>query len=311
MLPDDTIIMLREKLEKVFSGLRPQGVLFSGGLDSSIAAALSGCKKGILVTLGDDGPDLEYARKAAGALGMTLTHRIVPVARALAAMPQVITILQSFDPALPNDLAVYFALKEAKSMGLKSVMTGDGSDELFAGYPYMASMEDLEGYLAHLARVMSFNSTPLARYFDIEVLQPFLHEEVLDFALRIQGKWKIRREKGRVHGKWILRRALEGLLPDSILWQDKRPLETGSGMTGLNAILDAVISDREFEEKKRSQGMRFFNKAHLYYYEIYREKVGDVPVPKEGEKPCEGCGAGMKRDRSHCRICGWIEGYAG
>lgn len=311
MLPDDTIIMLREKLEKVFSGLRPEGILFSGGLDSSIAAALSGCKRGILVTLGNDGPDLEYARKAAGALGMTLTHRIVPVARALAAMPQVITILQSFDPALPNDLAVYFGLKEAKSMGLTSVMTGDGSDELFAGYSYMASMEDLEGYLANLARVMSFNSTSLARHFDIEVLQPFLHEEVVDFALRVQGKWKIRREKGRVHGKWILRRALEGLLPESILWQDKRPLETGSGMAGLNAIFDTVISDREFEEKKRSQGMHFFNKAHLYYYEIYREKVGDVPVPSEDEKTCEGCGAGMKRNRNHCRICGWVEGYAG
>jgi asparagine synthase (glutamine-hydrolysing) len=310
MLPDDTIIMLREKLEKVFAGLRPEGILFSGGLDSSIAAALSGCKKGILVTLGDDGPDLEYALTAAGALAMALTHRAVPVAEALAAMPQVITILQSFDPALPNDLAVYFALKKAKSMGLKSVMTGDGSDELFAGYSYMASMEDLEGYLAHLTRVMSFNSTSLARHFDIQVLQPFLSEEILDFALRIRGKWKIRKEKGKVHGKWILRRALEGLLPGSILWQDKRALETGSGMTGLNAILDTVISDREFEEKKRSQGMRFFNKAHLYYYEIYREKVGEVPVPKEDEKPCEGCGAGMKQDRSHCRVCGWVEGYA-
>lgn len=300
--------MLRQVLRKVFSSFRPQGVLFSGGLDSSIAAALSGCKRGIIVTLGADSPDLKYALEAADALGMELIHRAVPVDEALAAVPQVVAILQSFDPAVPNDLAVYFALKEAKSMGLGSVMTGDGSDELFGGYSYMTSMEDLDGYIRELSGVMSFNSIPLGRNLAIEVMQPFLNKEILDFALEIRGKWKIREQNGIVHGKWVLRRALEGLLPDRILWQGKRPLEVGSGMTQLNTILDAAISDKEYEDKRRSYSVRFYNKAHLHYYEVYRKMVGDVPCPGQDEKACEGCGAGMNRERRHCRVCGWIEG---
>ncbi len=300
--------MLRQVLRESFSTFRPQGVLFSGGVDSSIAAAFSGCRTGIIVTLGAEGPDLEYALEAARALGLELVHRAVSIDEALAAVPEVVAILQSFDPAIPNDLAVYFALTEAKTMGLGSVMTGDGSDELFGGYSYMASMEDLDGYIRELSGSMSFNSVPLGRHFGIEVMQPFLDKEILDFALQIQGKWKIREQNGILHGKWVLRRALEGLLPDRILWQDKRPLETGSGMTQLNAILGAAISDEECEDKRRSYGVRFFNKAHLHYYEVYRKTVGDIPRPKAGEKACEGCGAGMNKDRRHCRVCGWIEG---
>lgn len=264
--------------------------------------------KGILVTLGPVGPDLGYAIQSARAIGMALTHRKVPVDEAMAAIPDVISILRSFDPAIPNDLAVYFALKEAISMGFGSVMTGDGSDELFGGYSYMEAMEDLDGYIRGLSTVMSFNSTVLGKYFDIEVMQPFLDKEILDFALQIQGKWKIKEENGSVYGKWALRRALEGVLPGNILWQGKRPLEMGSGMTRLNAIIASTITDEEFDEKKRSYPVRFFNKEHLYYYEVYRRVAGEVPAPKKGEKACEGCGAGMEVNRSHCRVCGWIEG---
>ena len=306
--PDGIITVLREKLKRVFAACRPHGVLFSGGLDSSIAAALSPCRRGILVTLGPDGPDLEYALQAARAIGMDLTHRKVQVDEAMAAIPEVISILRSFDPAIPNDLAVYFALKEARSMGLGSVMTGDASDELFGGYSYMETIEDLDGYIRGLSTVMSFNSTPLGKHFGIEVMQPFLDKEILDFALQIQGKWKIKEENGSMHGKWALRRALEGVLPRNILWQGKRPLEMGSGMTRLNAITASTIADGEFDEKKRYYPVRFFNKEHLYYYEVYRKIIGEVPGPKKGEKACEGCGAGMEVNRTHCKVCGWIEG---
>lgn len=302
------ISTLRQKLERVFASYHPDGVLFSGGLDSSIAASLSQCRKGILVTLGPVGPDLEYAIRSARAIRMDLTHRKVPVDEAMAAIPEVISILRSFDPAIPNDLAVYFALNEARSMGFGSVMTGDASDELFGGYSYMEAIEDLDGYIQGLSAAMSFNSITLGRYFGIEVMQPFLDKEILDFALQIQGKWKIREENGSVHGKWALRRALEGILPGSILWQGKRPLEAGSGMTRLNTIIASNITDEEFDEKKRSHPVKFFNKAHLYYYETYKNIFGNVPPPKTGEKSCEGCGAGMEVNRRHCKVCGWIEG---
>ncbi len=306
MTTNDVVAAVRKRLVDVVGACQPQCVLFSGGLDSSIAAALSPCRRGILVTLGPEGPDLHYARETARTIGLDLVHRPVGVDEALAAIPEVIAILHSFDPAIPNDLAVWFALKEAKALGMRSVMTGDGADELFGGYSYMAEIADLYGYIRHLSQTMSFNSTVLGEHLEIDVIQPFLDKVILDFAIEIQGKWKIREEKGVVHGKWVLRRACEGLLPPGILWQEKRPLETGSGMTRLNAILDATISEEEFEDKKRSRGIRFFNKAHLYYHEVYRKVVGHIPPPGQGEEACEGCGAGMKAGRGHCRVCGWV-----
>ena len=120
---------------------------------------LTGCSKGIIVTLGEDAPDLDYARNAADALRMELKHVIISRQQALDAIPEVIAVLRSFDPAIPNDLAVYFGLKAAQSMGFRSVITGDGSDELFGGYSYMRSIDDLDEYIRGLSRIMTFNST--------------------------------------------------------------------------------------------------------------------------------------------------------
>ena len=134
MTVNDVVAATRANLVGVVGAYRPQCVLFSGGLDSSIAAALSPCGKGILVTFGPEGPDLRYAREAATAIGLRLTHRAVAIDEALAAIPEVIATLRSFDPAIPNDLAVWFALKEAKALGVSSVMTGDGADEMLQGF---------------------------------------------------------------------------------------------------------------------------------------------------------------------------------
>jgi asparagine synthase (glutamine-hydrolysing) len=270
-------------------------------------AALTGCAKGIVVTLGDDAPDLGYARIAANALNMDLTHVIVSRDEALDALPDLIAALESFDPAIPNDLAVYFGLKKARDMGLCSVVTGDGSDELFAGYSYMRSVGDLDAYISRLSRRMHFNSNCLGVHFGITVLQPFLHRDIIDLALAIDPEWKIHERQGTPHGKWVLRKALSRVLPEIILWQDKRPLESGSGMTLLNDFFEARISDTEFDGSIRKHGIHFMNKAHSYYYDIYRQVVGEIPQPGPDERPCPGCGAGIGQDRGHCRVCGWAE----
>lgn len=299
---------LRSKLETVFGQLQPDCTLFSGGLDSSIAAALSGCKTGILVTLGNEAPDIEHARRVASALDMDIIHRVVDFQEAIEAIPDVIRILRSFDPAIPNDVTVYFGLKEAHMRGFRSVMTGDGADELFGGYSYMADLPDLDGYIRHLAGTMSFNSQSLGRHFDQHMMQPFLHPEIVDIALGIPPSLKIRQHDGKLTGKWILRTALKAILPEDELWQDKRPLETGSGMTALNAALGSQISDEHFHDSRLAENIHFFNKAHLFYYETYRTVVGKIPPRRASEDQCGGCAAGIPQYKGHCRICGWTKG---
>jgi len=226
------------------------------------------------------------------------------VEEALEAIPEVIEIRRSFDPALPNDLALYFALRLAKERGFGSVITGDGSDELFAGYSYMFDL-DLERYLPKLAERMSFSAGELGLHLGVEVKEPFLDDEFVSFALSIEPDLKIREEGGKRHGKWILRKAFEAFLPQEIVWQGKRPIETGSGFAELRRIIASRISEEEFAEARSSYPIKFLTKDHLFYYQIYRQVVGEIPPPKLGEERCPGCGAGIRASSFHCRICGW------
>ncbi|HIC94756.1 MAG TPA: asparagine synthase [Anaerolineae bacterium] len=283
---------------------RAQALLFSGGLDTSILAFLSPGVYALSVRLEEFGEDFKYAKALSERLGLQLHLRKVDVEEALEAIPEVIRIRRSFDPALPNDLALYFALQLAREQGFDSVMTGDGADELFAGYDYMFHL-DLEHYLPWLAERMHFSAGELGSYLGIEVRQPFLDEALISFALSIQPHLKVREEGGRKYGKWILRKAFEGFLPQEVIWQAKRPIEVGSGFAELRGIVASSISEEEFAEAQRTYPIQFLSKDHLYYYRIYQRVVGQMPSPQPGEERCLGCGAGIKPSAFHCRICGW------
>ncbi|MEW6377015.1 MAG: asparagine synthase-related protein, partial [Thermodesulfobacteriota bacterium] len=246
----ELILKLREKLEAIVKRDHIPCLLFSGGLDTSILAGLNPEMRAITVSLESFGEDIPYAELVAGNLNLTHYHRIVTAEEAISSIPNVIKILQSFDPAIPNDLAVYFGLIYAKELGVKEIMTGDGADEIFAGYDYMKKIKDLNPYLKRIASSMSFSSNKLGDFFGIKIRQPYLDREFVNFALKIPIEFKVREEDGKTWGKWILRKAFEGLLPPESIWQDKRPLEYGSGMTKLREIISSIISDEEFEEKK-------------------------------------------------------------
>jgi len=170
----------------------------------------------------------------------------------------------------------------------------------------MKDIADLESYIQKISQRMSFSSNNIGKFFRIKIIQPFMDKKIIDFALQIPVDLKIKKYNGKVCGKWILRKAFEDVLPPEIIWQDKRPLEYGSGMTKLREIISSKISDDEFEEKKRLYSINFLNKEHLYYYEIYRKEIGEIPKPKGTQKECPGCGAGMERTAFHCKICGYV-----
>lgn len=236
---------------------------------------------------------------------MDQTHKVVDVDEAIDAVPEVIKILRSFDPAIPNDLVVYFGLKQALELGLDKMATGDASDELFGGYSFMQKIDDLEGYIRRIAETMTYSSNEIGDFLGIDIIQPFTDEGIIDFALKVPRELKIREDNGVIWGKWILRKAFEDILPKELAWQDKRPLEYGSGMTKVRKIISSKISDDEFKEKQQVYPVKFLNKEHLYFYEIYRKVIGEIPIPKKNQKSCPGCGAGLKINAFHCKVCGY------
>ncbi len=298
---------IRKRLTRAVDESEAEGLLLSGGLDSSILAALAPRVSAFTVTLAPYGEDGEYAKIVTQILPIKSYHRMIGIEEAVDSIPAVIGILKSFDPAIPNDIATYFGLKLAKEKGAKRVMTGDGADELFAGYSFMFDLPDLESYIRRLKDKICFSSNILGRRLGVEIKQPYLSHEIIELALEIPKDLKIKVEGEKRWGKWILRKAFEDVLPPKIIWQDKRPLEYGSGTRRLRRIISEKISDEEFEEKRRLYPVRFMSKEHLFYYQVYRKVVGVIPAPEKGDAACAGCGAGIEKKANHCRICGAIQ----
>ena len=295
---------LKERFIEAVHRNRAEGILFSGGLDSALVAACSRHSTAVSIELESWGEDAWYAERVARFLNLDHHHETVKIEEAVSVIPEVIKILKSFDPAIPNDVTVYLGFNRAKTMGIGEMMTGDGSDEIFAGYEFMVERNDLQEYLDRISTTMRFGSNAIGEAMEIDIKQPFLDTKFMIFSRAIDLDLKIKKDDEKIWGKWILRKAFEGMLPQEILWQGERPLEYGSGMTKLRDVIESKVSDREFEEGKARFPIRFWSKEHFYYYRIYRDMVGEIPAPRKGDTICPCCGAGMKQGAFHCRVCG-------
>ncbi len=295
---------LRGKLKEATDRNRADSILLSGGLDTSILAFLARPATAFTAALRDaQAPDLGYSNKISKLL--RIEHKTIEYTtqEALHALPAVIRILRTFDLALPNDISLYFALGRARADNVRSIITGDGGDELFAGYSYMAhlSSRDLGRYLRRLSRSWHFSVNELGRALDIQIEQPFLDKDFVSFALDISPDLKV----SEGIGKYILRKSFEGLIPSEVVWRRKDAIEYGSGSTALRKVVSDGLSDEEFETARNRTGIGFINKEHYAYYLVYREVVGDIPKAKGNEAKCPCCGARL--DTSHCRICGFSQ----
>lgn len=297
----DVCEQLRSKLKEAVEKSRAEGILLSGGVDTSILAFVARPSTGFTVALKDSvASDLSYSEKISKLLGIQYKKMEFTTEEALATLPEVIKILKTFDLALPNDLSIYFALKLAKEGGVSSVMTGDGADELFAGYSYMVELppEDLDRYIKRISQNWHFSAGYLGNALDVEIRQPFLDEDFVHFALEISPELKV---KDGV-GKYILRKSFEDLIPAEIVWRRKEPIEYGSGSTKLHEIINSVVTDEEFQSAGKEVDIKFINKEHFFYWRIYDQVVGQIPKAGNDEINCPCCGAAM--GRYHCRTCG-------
>jgi asparagine synthase (glutamine-hydrolysing) len=298
----DVCEQLKSKLKEAVAKNRAEGILLSGGLDTSVLAFVGRPSIGFTVALkGALAPDLAYSERIAKLVGIQHKKIEFTTEEALAALPEVIKILKTFDLALPNDLSIYFALGLAAENGIGSVMTGDGADELFAGYSYMAELspDDLGRYVRKLSENWQFSAVQLGRALGVEVRQPFLDEDFVRFALEVSPELKV---KDGV-GKYIFRRSFENLLPGELVWRRKEPIECGSGSAKLHDIIGGMVTDEEFRSAADKVDIKFINKEHFFYWRIYDEIVGDTPKAKGDEVACPCCGGSM--GKYHCSICGF------
>ena len=299
---ETSISLLRSALEEavhrqLMSDV-PYGVLLSGGLDSSIISAVAKKFAAKRIESGDTqdawwpqlhsfavglqgSPDLEAAKKVAEHIG-TVHHEIhFTVQEGLDAVRDVIYHLETYDVTTVRASTPMFLLARViKSMGVKMVLSGEGSDELFGGYLYFHKAPDAKALhdetvrklgKLHLYDCLRANKALAA--WGVEGRVPFLDKEFMDVAMRINPKDKMS-GNGKME-KWVLRKAFEEYLPESVAWRQKEQFSDGVGYSWIDSLKEvtakAVTDDQLKNAKFRFAVNPPMTKEEYYYRSIFAE----------------------------------------
>jgi len=259
------------------------GSWLSGGLDSSAMAALAGplVKKLHTFAAGVPGaPDLEYAREVARFIRSEHREVVVGFDDMLAVLPEVIYHLESFDALLVRSSITNYLVAKLASGYVSDVFSGEGGDELFAGYEYLKSLapgmlsDELLDIMNRLHNTAFQRVDRCASAHGTVAHIAFADPEVVDYALRIPVGFKLRDGVE----KWILRRAMNGALPERALSRAKAKFWEGAGVGELlSQYADQRITEGDFRrERALPNGWILNTKEELFYYRIFAEHFGGL-----------------------------------
>ena len=295
----------------------PYGVLLSGGLDSSITSAIAKKFAQKRIESGDTvdawypqlhsfavglegSPDLAAARKVADHLG-TIHHEIkFTIQEGLDAVRDVIYNIETYDvTTIRASTPMYLMARVIKSMGIKMVLSGEGSDELFGGYLYFHKAPNAKEFHEETVRKLSklhmydcLRANKSLAAWGIEGRVPFLDKEFMDVAMRINPQDKM--VNGERMEKWVLRKAFEDMLPESVAWRQKEQFSDGVGYSWIDT-LKAMVAQEITDEQLANAKYKFpiqtpTSKEEYYYRSIFNEHfpsdTAALSVPQEASVAC-------------------------
>lgn len=274
----------------------PYGVLLSGGLDSSLVAAIA--KKYAARRVEEDerteawwpqlhsfavglkeSPDLKAARQVAAHIG-TVHHEFhFTVQEGIDALSDVIYHLETYDvTTIRASTPMYLMARRIRAMGIKMVLSGEGSDELFGGYLYFHKAPDARALheetvrkldKLHLFDCLRANKAMAA--WGVEARVPFLDRDFIEQSMKLNPEVKLSgKQRDRIE-KQFLREAFAGYLPDSVLWRQKEQFSDGVGYSwidSLKAHAEIQVTDQQLGSAK----FRFpYNTPQTKEAYLYRE----------------------------------------
>ena len=276
----------------------PYGVLLSGGLDSSVTSALAKLYASKRVesddkqaawwpqlhsfSVGLEGsPDLAAAQKVADHIG-TVHHEIkFTIQEGLDAIRDVVYNLETYDiTTIRASTPMYLMARAIKSLGIKMVLSGEGADELFGGYLYFHKAPTAKDFHEETVRKLDklhqydcLRANKSLAAWGIEGRVPFLDKEFMDVAMRINPKDKMINQE-RME-KWVVRKAFEKYLPESVAWRQKEQFSDGVGynwIDTLKEVVEAAVSDEQMANAQyRFPKQTPQNKEEFYYRSIFEE----------------------------------------
>ena len=295
----------------------PYGVLLSGGLDSSITSAVAKKYAQKRIESGDTvdawypqlhsfavglegSPDLAAAQVVADHLG-TIHHEIkFTIQEGLDAVRDVIYNIETYDvTTIRASTPMYLMARVIKSMGIKMVLSGEGSDELFGGYLYFHKAPNAREFHEETVRKLSklhmydcLRANKSLAAWGIEGRVPFLDKEFMDVAMRINPQDKM--INGERIEKWVLRKAFEDMLPASVAWRQKEQFSDGVGYSWIDTLKEVVgkaITDEQLANAKYKFPIQTPTSKEEYYYrsifaEHFPSDAAALSVPQEASVAC-------------------------
>ncbi len=280
---------LIETVERQMMGDVPVGVFLSGGLDSSVVAAIAarhaaaeGQRLPTFAVGLSDSPDLAAARVVADYLDTDHHESVYTAEEALDVLPTVVRSIESFDPSLVRSAVPNYLLAELTARHVKVVLTGEGADEIFAGYEYLCDFPGEQELHAELVRTIEgLHNLNLQRAdrvtmaHGLEARVPFLERDMIELGLALPAGWKLAGE-GQPE-KRLLREAFDGWLPHEVLWREKAQFGDGSGAAGvLRRRMEVSVPVEEFEEERHVVDPPLRTREELAYYRIFADVLGDL-----------------------------------
>ena len=288
----------------------PYAVLLSGGLDSSLVSAVAAQYVAKRVededktdawwprlhsfAVGLEGaPDLVAAQKVADMIG-TVHHEIhFTIQEGLDAIRDVIYYLETFDTTtIRAATPMYLMSRKIKAMGIKMVLSGEGSDEIFGGYLYFHKAPNAKEFheetVRKLDRLHMFDcarANKATSAWGVEARVPFLDKEFVDVAMRLNPQDKMCLE-GKME-KWILRKAFDNgeYLPAEVLWRQKEQFGDGVGYSWIDSIRDFVeeeVTDQQLATAEFRFPINTPDTKEGYYYRTIFESY----FPQESAAQC-------------------------
>ena len=332
-------VALRATTERV----QPDVLLLSGGLDSSLLAAMWKCAghRFQAITVGLDrsipccrehtslpypcNSDIAWAEKVANALDLDWTPVILTERAALEALDWLIVQQRSFDLGQLNNIPLIAGLQAANEHGGTTFATGDDGDGLFGGYRFLQNQGDWPSYLRERLPLIDPPARGIGKAAGWQPCFPYLEPDVLNVAtlcewddlFQVRSRTEhplppsfmdqfditVMEETHRPWGKVLLRQVAERWLPREIAWRPKTDLQFGSGMCALEGPLAQRI-DAGTHLNLDTRGIHWFNDAHRALYLRFRASGVTVPEPGEGDYACRSCGDGIPIGKRHCATCG-------
>mgnify|MGYP000335985845 FL=1 len=295
----------------------PYGVLLSGGLDSSITSAIAKkyADKRIesndtdkawypqlhSFAIGLEGsPDLAAARKVADHLD-TVHHEIkFTIQEGIDALHDVIYHLETYDiTTIRASTPMYLLARAIKAMGIKMVLSGEGADEIFGGYLYFHKAPSAKDFHEETVRKLDklhmydcLRANKSLAAWGIEGRVPFLDKEFMDVAMRINPDDKM--INGERMEKWVLRKAFEDVLPESVAWRQKEQFSDGVGYSWIDNLKE-MVEEEVSDEQLANAHYKFpiqppTTKEEFYYRSIFTEHfpsdTAAWSVPQEPSVAC-------------------------